>query len=165
MGTLLGVYDDGTKAADAIATLRDDGLDEISAYMPTPNHTIEKLLRTSTSPVRTFVLVGGVLGCVAGFALPVYTVYAWPLITGGKPLISIPAFVVIAFEMTILFAAITGMLGFLGLAGLPQTRAPLRDARFSNDHFGVAVRCTNAQVETVRAGLEAAGAIEIRTDA
>ena len=40
MGTLLGVYDDGTKAADAIATLRDDGLNDISAYMPTPNQTI-----------------------------------------------------------------------------------------------------------------------------
>jgi len=165
MGTLLGVYDDETKAADAIATLRDDGLDDISTFTPTPNHTIEQLLQTSTSPVRAFVLVGGILGCVAGFALPIYTVYDWPLITGGKPLIAIPAFVVIAFELTILFAAIAGMLGFLGLAGLPQTRVPLRDVRFSNDHFGIAVRCTNAQVETVRAKLEEAGAIEIQTDA
>ena len=56
------------------------------------------------SPVRVFVLVGGLLGCLSGFALPIYTVLDWPLITGGMPLISIPPFVVIAFELTILFA-------------------------------------------------------------
>ena len=51
------------------------------------------------SPVRLFTLVGALLGCTAGFSLPIYTVSAWPLITGGKPLFSIPAFVVIAFEL------------------------------------------------------------------
>ena len=165
MATLLGVYDEGTKAAGAIAALQDEGLDDVAAYTPTPDHAIEGLLRVGISPVRTFVLVGGLLGCVAGFAFPIYTVYDWPLITGGKPLISIPPFVVIAFEMTILFGAIAGMLGFLGLAGLPQTRAPLRDSRFSSDYFGVEVRCTDAETRTVRATLEEAGAIEVRTDA
>ena len=165
METLLGIYNNRNKAIDAIASLQQDGIDTISAYTPAPDHTIESMLKTHASPVRLFVLIGGILGCVAGFAFPIYTVYAWPLITGGKPLISIPAFVVIAFELMILFGAIFGMMSFLGLSGLPQSRIPLRDTRFSNDHFGIEVQCSDTSQSTVRETLETAGAIEVRSNA
>ena len=116
--------------------------------------------------MRVFTLIGGLLGLTTGFALPIYTVSAWPLIVGGKPLIAIPAFVVIAFELTILFGAIGGMIGFLVLARLPRvTRRPLTDPRFSNDHFGVAITCRTKDGAFVRSLLESAGAIEVRADA
>ena len=104
----------------------------------------------------------GLLGCFAGFALPIYTVLDWPLITGGKPLISIPPFVVIAFELTILFSAIAGVIGFLGLSGLPRFGpARVSDPRFSNDRFGVAVTCDGAKEDRVTTCLEQAGAEEV----
>ncbi|MFP6571902.1 MAG: DUF3341 domain-containing protein [Vicinamibacterales bacterium] len=165
MGTLLGIYDDRRNAIEAISSLQKDGVDNISAYTPAPDHTIEGMLNTRISPVRLFVLIGGILGCIAGFAFPIYTVYAWPLITGGKPLISIPAFVVIAFELMILFGAIAGMVSFFGLSGLPQTRLALRDTRFTNDHFGIEVQCADAKQSTIRAAMETAGAIEVQTHA
>ncbi len=164
--TMLGVFDDGTQAARAIDGLRDCGVDAVTAYGPAPHHDIDRAERASVSPVRLFTLVGGLLGCATGFALPIYSVYDWPLITGGKPLISIPPFVVIAFELTILFGAISGMIGFLLLAGLPRFSKPaLHDPRFSNDTFGVLVRCDERRQAEARAALEHAGATEITSDA
>ena len=160
---ILAVYDESTKAAVAVAAARDHGLRDVAAYTPTPDHAIERLLDVRVSPVRLFTLIGGLLGCASGFALPIYTVYDWPLITGGKPLISIPPFVVIAFELTILLAAIGGMAGFLLLSGLPRvTGNSSPDPQFTNDMTGVSVTCAPKQAATVRACFEHAGARDIR---
>ncbi len=160
---LLGVFDDGSKAATAVAAVRGNNVGEVLVYSPTPNYAIDRALDMKISPVRTFTLVGGVLGCICGFALPIYTVLDWPLITGGKSLISIPAFVVIAFELTILFGAIAGLAGFLGLSGLPSLRRKaVEDPRFSNDRFGVLVTCEESQRETVQRYLQDAGAEEVK---
>lgn len=162
---ILGVYDEPAKASVAVATAQDAGLAQVDAFSPAPDHTLEQLMRTRVSPVRLFTLVGALLGCTAGFSLPIYTVSAWPLITGGKPLFSIPAFVVIAFELTILFGAIFGMLGFLLLAGLPRLkRKHIGDPRFSNNCFGVEITCDDEQAAAARSLLADAGAIEVRTD-
>ena len=169
---LLGVFDDGAAAARAITRLGDGGLVGVTAYAPAPHHDIEAALDEPVSPVRTFTLVGALLGCASGFALPIATVRDWPLITGGKALISIPPFVVIAFELTILFGALAGMLGFLTLSRLPRlpglSRQPtglVSDPRFSHDRFGVLVPCdSDAQADAARAALDAAGALEIRSD-
>ncbi len=163
---ILAIYDESTKAAVAVAAARDHSLREITVYTPAPDHTIERLLGGRISPVRLFTLIGGLIGCASGFALPIYTVYDWPLITGGKPLISIPPFVVIAFELTILFGAIGGMIGFLVLAGLPRLTGPAPGyPRFTNDCFGVEVTCGDEQAPSVHTLLEGTGAIEVRTDA
>ena len=162
---ILGVYDEPAKAAVAVATAQDAGVTRVDAFSPAPDHTLEQLMGAGTSPVRAFTLVGALLGCTAGFALPIFTVSAWPLITGGKPLFSIPAFVVIAFELTILFGAIFGMLGFLMLAGLPRlSRKPPSDPRFSENCFGVEITCDESQAAAARSLLADAGAIEVRTD-
>ncbi len=163
---LLGVFDDGLKAAAAVTAVRGDNTGEVLVYSPTPNHAIDSALDTKVSPVRTFTLVGGLLGCVCGFALPIYTVLDWPLITGGKSLISIPAFVVIAFELTILFGAIAGFAGFLGLSGLLSLKKKaVDDPRFSNDRFGVLVTFEESQRGTVLAHLKDAGAEEVKSHA
>ena len=85
------------------------------------------------------------------------------MITGGKPLISIPPFVVIAFEMTILLGAVGGMIGFLVLSGLPRLfGGPAPDPRFTNDRTGIAVTCPRDHAAAVRACLERHDAVEIR---
>ena len=117
---ILGIFDRGKTAAAATREILEGKLGEVVAYSPVPDHALDQALHVSVSPVRVFVLVGGLLGCFLGFAFPIYTVLDWPMITGGKPLISIPPFVVIAFELTILLGAIGGMIGFLALSGLPR---------------------------------------------
>lgn len=163
---ILGVYDEPAKAAVAAAAAQDAGLGPVDAFSPAPDHTLEQLLGARrASPVRLFTLAGALLGCAAGFALPAYTVSAWPLVTGGKPLFSFPPSVVIAFELTILFGAISGMLGFLLLARLPRlSRAPGGDPRFSNNCFGVEITCDDSRAAAARSLLADAGAVEVRAD-
>ena len=160
---ILGIYDRTKKAAVCAGAIVDKGLGDVVTYSPVPDHALDQALGVTVSPVRLFVLIGGLLGCATGFIFPIYTVVDWPMITGGKPLISIPPFVVIAFELTILFAAVGGMAGFLLLSRLPRmTGRPAPDTRFTNDKTGVSIRCAPEQVAEVRACLERTGASEIR---
>src|SRR6185436_2290351 len=99
---ILGIFDDAAKAAAAVDALRAERSGEVTAFAPTLDHRIDAALGPARSPVRVFTLVGGICGCALGFAFPIYTVLSWPIITGGKPIVSIPPFVVIAFELTIL---------------------------------------------------------------
>ncbi len=159
---VIGVFDVGEKAAAAIRAIRQGRLGNVSVYSPTADHDIDQALEVKASPIRTFILVGGLIGCFTGFAWPIYTVLEWPMITGGKPLISIPPFVVIAFELTILLGATAGMLAFLGLSGLPRVqKAVVDDPRFTNDRFGVLVTCDVAKRDAVKSVLERAGAEEV----
>ena len=80
---LLGVYDQAHKAAAAASAIRAARLGEVTTHAPAPNHEIDAALGPGVSAVRVFTLLGGILGCVIGFALPIYTALDWPLITGG----------------------------------------------------------------------------------
>jgi hypothetical protein len=160
---ILGIFDGGAKAAAGARAILDDGLGDVVAYSPVPDHAIDQALHVTISPVRLFVLIGGILGCATGFLFPIYTVLDWPMITGGKPLISIPPFVVIAFELTILFGAIGGMASFLWMAGIPRlTGSPAPDDRFTNDKMGISVTCRPGDADAVRTSLARCGAEEVK---
>ncbi|PYO44519.1 MAG: hypothetical protein DMD33_02800 [Gemmatimonadetes bacterium] len=78
------------------------------------------------------------------------------------PIVSIPPFVIIAFELTILFGALSGLVGFFVHGGFPRL-APLPgyDPRFSGDRFGVLVDCRGADRAQIEAALRQAGATEV----
>jgi molybdopterin-containing oxidoreductase family membrane subunit len=87
----------------------------------------------------------------------------WGLTVGGKDPVSIPPYVVIAFEMTILFGGIATLIGMVTLGRLPRfTPSPTFDPRFTNDRFGVAVHCSPERAPSVRDILRTAGAEEVR---
>jgi molybdopterin-containing oxidoreductase family membrane subunit len=107
--------------------------------------------------------VGALTGTVSGFALTIWTALKWNLITGGKPVVSIPPFVVIAFELTILLGGLCTLLGLLIAARLPSLRvSPRYDPRFSADRFGVEVVCEGDERRAVEDLLRGAGAEEVR---
>lgn len=91
----------------------------INTFTPYAVHEAEELLDRSRSPVGLFTGVGAVAGCIGGFAFTIYTVLSWPLITGGKEIVSVNAFIVIAYELMILFAGLTAFAGFLFLTRMP----------------------------------------------
>lgn len=87
----------------------------------------------------------------------------YPLITGGKPIVSMPTFIVIAFELTILFGALGTLLGLLVIARSPRLRiGPAFDPRFCEDQFGLFVFCTPDQLAFTSHILREAGAVEVR---
>lgn len=159
----LGVFDGVDAAARAIERLRAAKLRGITAFSPMPSHDLEHALHAGESPVRIFTLVGGLTGTATGFALASWTSLRWPLVTGGKPIISIPAWVIIAFELTILFGALSTVLGLFIQMRLPNRNVmQVYDPRFTSDHFGVLITPPAGRAAEVRQILHESGATEIR---
>ena len=147
---------------EAVERVRAAGYRDLQALSPVPHHAIDEALEKPASPVRYFTLAGCLLGCLTGFTLTIATSLYYPLITGGKPIVSIPPFLVIVFELTILFGGLLTLGGMLLNARLPKvTIEPAYSPRFSGDQFGLWVRCSDKDYEAVTALLKSAGAEEI----
>jgi hypothetical protein len=149
-------------AADAIRGLRAMGHRNLVVYTPAPNHEIEEALSHRVSPVRLFTLIGGLTGCAAGFAMTIWMSYDWPVLVGGKPIASIPPYVVIAFELTILLGALSTVAAVGLFSVLMGKRGVAYDPRFSDDHIGIFVPAGSDQVAPVENLLRSAGAVEVR---
>jgi hypothetical protein len=152
---LLASYEYLDSTVDTIKRLRGEGFEEITAFAPFPEHHIEQALGYRASPVRLFTLVGGLTGAATGLALTAFASMDWPLVTGGKPILSIPAYVIPMFEMTILFGAFATVFGLFWNIRLPALKGDVvYDPEFSAGTFGVYVTAPPARMDTVRRILE-----------
>jgi ActD protein len=126
------------------------GYRKVEANSPFPVEGLDEALGFHHSRVPLITLIGGVIGCVGGFFMEWYSaVKHYPMNIGGRPLNSWPAFIPIAFELTILCAAIAAVLGMLALNGLPMPYHPLfnveRFERASRDRFFLCIEATDLQ--------------------
>lgn len=161
--SLLAAYDYLDSTVEAIEGLRKAGFRDIRVNSPYPEHLIEAAMGYGQSPVRVFTLVGVLTGAATGFALTAWTSLDWPLIVGGKPQLGMPAYVVIAFELAMLFGALATVIGLLINARLPDTRSNIAyDPSFSADRFGVFVRVPVERVEEARRIIEKQEPAELR---
>jgi hypothetical protein len=163
---VLGVYYYVDDAADAVRALRQAGHRRVSVQSPVPHHEIEHALGQGPSLVRWVTFCGGVLGFTGGMALCVYSVYSYPLVVGGKELVSVPPFMIPTYESMILLGGITNLIGMLALARLPNIapRAPY-DPRFSEDRIGIWVPCEGEAQLKVKEMMAGHGAEEVRVHA
>ena len=102
-------------------------------------------------------------GTVTGFALALLCDWDWPIVVGGKTpgIYSLPAYVILGFEFTILFGAIATVIGVLVMCRLPNPKATIFDNRLTDDMFGIWV--PGATVDGPQSKfLKEAGAVEIK---
>ncbi len=151
-------------ATDAIRALRARGHRNLVVYSAAPNHEIEEALDQSVSPVRLFTLLGGLTGCAAGFGMTIWMSLDWPLLVGGKTIASIPPYVVIAFELTILLGALSTVAAVALFSVLMGKRGIAYDSKYSDDQIGVFVPAGGDQA-AVEQMLRSAGAVEVRREA
>ena len=162
---VLASYEYLDATVDAIKRLRSEGFEEITAFAPFPEHHIEEALGYGASPVRLFTLVGGLTGAATGFAFTIFANMDWPIVVGGKPILSIPAFIIPVFELTILFGAFFTMFGVLWNMRVPDLKGDVvYDPEFSAGRFGVYVTAPAARMETVRRILEEQGPSRMQDD-
>jgi hypothetical protein len=118
------VFDHHQEFMEALRAMLARGVDPKKVRVRTPYHVAEaeELLFQRPSRLRYFALIGGLGGFGGGFALAAFTALDWPIITGGKPIVSVPPFLLIGYLMTILFGSLISFAGFLLLARLPDAR-------------------------------------------
>lgn len=108
---------------------------------PTSYHEIEHACGFGASPVRFFTLIGALSGTCVGFGLCLLCDWDWPLVVGGKTagIPSLPAYVVIGFECTILLGAIMTIVGMLWMGRIPNPKRRVYDPRTTDDRFAIYV--------------------------
>lgn len=153
--------DDSVSAIDA---LRESGFKQIDTYSPVPDHDLEAKVYegVTRSPVRMFTMLGGLTGCLGAFLFTTWMSIDYPIRTSAKPLMSIPAFVVIAFECTILLGAIFTLLSMGHFSRVPNIRSVKgHRPNFSDGTFGISVRVPEGSKKQVKELLEKAGAKQV----
>ena len=136
---------------------------QFDVFTPTYYHELEEALGYKPSGVRWFTLTGGLLGVTLGFALCLATDYDWPLVVGGKTagVYSLPAYVIIGFEMTILLGAIATILGMLWLGKVPNPKGQIYSTATTDDRFGVFVYDIAADSDVARLLQEKGGEVQV----
>ncbi|HET6349381.1 MAG TPA: quinol:electron acceptor oxidoreductase subunit ActD [Candidatus Krumholzibacteria bacterium] len=113
--------------------------EQIETRTPHPVHHAEEILKMKPSNVRLFVLLGGITGVATGYLFTSLTALDWTLYVGNKPLVGIPPYTVIAFELMVLFGGLSGFLGLLVTSRMPAVRTIASNDEFS-DQFEIYVK-------------------------
>ena len=149
---LMAEFDSATAIVSAARKAREAGYAKVDAYTPFPIHELDDALRLKRTKLPWLVFFGGIAGMLGGFALEYWiSVINYPLNIGGRPLASWTAFVVPAYETTILCASITAVVAMIALNGLPQPYHPVFNApNFSNasaDRFFLVVETADPKFD------------------
>jgi hypothetical protein len=165
---VIGEFEDPAALVEAARRAREAGYRKMDAYTPYPIHELTEALGLPRTKLPVLVLIGGAVGCATGLLMQWFaTAVHYPINVGGRPLASWPSYIPITFELTVLFAAITAVLGMLGLNGLPMPYHPVfnvpRFALASRDRFFLCIEVTDPlfDVERVKAFLSSLGAREV----
>jgi len=163
-------FDDPTSLVTAAEKARHEGYRCMDAYSPFPIEELHEALGAHHTRLPLIVLIGGLLGCIGGYALEYWvSVVAYPLNIGGKPLHSWPPFLPVTFECTILVAALSCVLGMLALNGLPMLYHPVfnvpRFALASRNRFFLCIEARDPKfdLESTRQFLETLNPREVTT--
>ena len=149
---LMAEFDNPTALVEAARETLNAGYKKIDAYSPFPIEELPEAIGFHKNGVPLVVLVGGILGGLTGYLMQYWiSAIAYPVNVGGRPLNSWPAFIVVTFEMTILFAGVAAVFGMLALNGLPMPYHPVfnvpRFAFASKDRFFLIVFSSDAKYE------------------
>jgi hypothetical protein len=148
---LLAEFETPEALVEAARRAREEGYRDLDAFTPFPVYELFPVLRLRDNRVLWLGLFGGLFGCALAFGMQLFTNYDYPINVGGRPLYALSAFAVIAFELTVLFAALTPAIGMLALNGLPRLHHPVFGARAfpraSKDRFFLCVLATDARFD------------------
>ena len=149
---LIAEFDTPEQLMAAATTVRDAGYKNLDAFAPFPVEGLSASLGFKDKLIPTLMLVGAGVGLFLGFFMQVFGLgWSYPLNIGGRPIWSWPNYIPIAFEMTILFCAWTGVLSMFALNGLPQPYHPVFNVpnfdRASTDKFFLLIEAKDAKFD------------------
>ena len=137
---LLGVYNDEITVLDAVKKIRAAGVRIHEVFTPFPVHGIDEAIGNRPTGLHTAGFVFGLVGVTLMFLYITWiNTINYPIIYGGKPYFSLPAYIPILFEVTVLSASVGMVVTYFVLNGLsPIRQKPVLDERTSDDKFVIA---------------------------
>ena len=131
---LMAEFETPGQLVAAARKTREAGFRRYDAFSPLPLHELDDAMDLHDNRVSLFTLIGGIVGACTGFGLASWVeAVALPLNIGGRPLISVPMYIPITFELTILFGGLTAGISMIMMNGLPRPYHPVFNVdRFSN---------------------------------
>ena len=160
---ILGLFEDANYAAEAGDALQraDISPDDYDFLTDAPYPEGAFGEREERHHLYWFPLVGALVGLTIGILLTSMTQMAYPLVQGGKPILSLPPMAVVTYESTMLTAIIFTILGILFESRLPKSKMGLYDTRITEGYIGVLVNVEEEQLSQVSAILTQAGAVDV----
>lgn len=163
---LVGIFDDEDVLLDGVTSIRKNGVKIHEVYSPFPVHGLDEVLgyKRSKLPVAAFFF--GLTGTSLALFTQIWMLgYDWPMIIGGKNFASLPPFVPVIFEFTVLLSALGMVATFLIISDMKPYKWPRQfDLRSTEDKHVMAIDLalnkgkTKAEITSI---LKSAGASEV----
>ena len=158
-----GIYSDEDSIINAVKEAKLQGLEILDVYSPMPIHGLDPVLGLKESRLHIAGFFFGLLGTLTAF-LGMTWIFTkdWPIIFGGKPYWSVPSFIPITFELTVLFAAIGMTVSFYVVSGMGfGVENFVLDERISDDKFALAFDKSECDESQAKGLLQSTNADEI----
>lgn len=162
---MVGMFKDPYHILRAAKETHKRGFKKCDAFTPFPIHGIDQLLGIKRSFIPWITLVFGLAGCLGGMGLQIWvSAIVWPLNIGGKPFLSIPAFIPVTFECTILIGGLATAFALFAICRLPNYHSKIFDKEITNNAFALYIPATERgfKEEDVKELLIKSGAYEIK---
>ena len=161
--TAVGLFHDPDTALAAAGRIKEAGLSTPELISPIPLEGVEEVLGKKKSAIKNFTFFGALFGGIFGFVMAAGTAVLYLHPTGGRPIITFPPFLIITYEMTILFGIIFTVLGFIISARLPAIQNRVYVPEAAVDKFAVVAACDDAEkFQKAQSILREAGAEQVR---
>lgn len=162
---VLGVYEDEDVLLKAVKTVREAGVKIHEVFSPFPVHGLEDALGYKRTRLPIVAFLFGMTGTFLALTMQIYMMgIDWPMIIGGKNHVSLPPFIPVTFELTVLLAAL-GMVGtFMVISDLkPYSKPRIFDIRITDDKHVMAVdlAVNNLSKEEISKVIKDSGASEV----
>lgn len=135
---LVGIWTDEHKMISAAHKTREHGCTKFDAITPFPMHEVDEAVGIKRSWIPWVTFTFGLTGCLFGIWFTWWTsAVNWPLNIGGKPMWSLPAFIPVIFELTILFAALSSVAACFIANGMPKIKPAIIDPDLTCHKFAI----------------------------
>ena len=163
---ILGLFEDANYAAEAGDALKEANIPEedydFLTDAPYPEGAFGE--REERHRLYVFPLVGALIGLTIGILMTSMTQMAYPMVQGGKPIMSLPPMAVVTYESTMLTAIVFTIIGIVFESRLPKTKQGLYDTRITEGYIGVLVNVEEDELQRVYNILTQAGAVDVVRD-
>ena len=149
---IMAEFDGPNELVHAAEKAHHAGYRKMDGYSPYPIEELAEAMGVHRTILPALVLLAGVAGLIGGFGLASWTsAIDYPINVGGRPLVSVPSFIPVAFETTVLLAALTAVFGMIALNGLPQLYHPVFNvpqfAHASRDSFFLCIEAADSKFD------------------